>query len=109
MVEKSDLNSAALICGIATDLDADGDGVVVDVVVDELHPETTSPNERTAPVSATDLLAVLIRFPSLWSLTPSNLDPYRCTVAFIRNSTRVSLSNCNESDLQVDVRHLPRS
>src|SRR5664280_2755259 len=109
MVEKSDLNSAALLCGIAMGVDADGDDVDVEVVVDELHPETTSPNERTAPVSATDLRADPIRFPSLWSFTPNNLDPYRCTVAFIRNSTRVSLSNCDELDRRVDVRKLPSS
>jgi hypothetical protein len=65
MLEKSDLNSEALICGMAPDADGVDDGVVVDVVVDELHPETMSPNESTAPVSATDLRAVPIDFPSI--------------------------------------------
>jgi hypothetical protein len=63
MLEKSDLNSEALICGMATEADGEDDGV--DVVVDELHPETTSPNESTAPVSATDLRAVPIDIPSI--------------------------------------------
>jgi hypothetical protein len=69
MLEKSDLNSVALICGTAVDA-TDVVVVGVDVVVDELHPETTSPNESTAPVSATDLRAVPIKFPSVGDSTP---------------------------------------
>jgi len=65
MSAKSDLKSAALICGTA--VDAFEDVAVEEDVVDELHPEaaTTSPNESNAPVNATDFRAVPIDFPSV--------------------------------------------
>src|ERR1035437_9654227 len=69
MLEKSDLNSGALICGTAVDA-TDVVVVGVDVVVDDLHPEPTSPHEGTAPVSATDLPSVPIKFPSLGDSAP---------------------------------------
>jgi hypothetical protein len=63
MVEKSDLKSVALICGTAPDVFAE---VAVDEgVVDELQAEAMRPNESMALVSATDLRAVPIRFPSV--------------------------------------------
>jgi hypothetical protein len=69
MSEKLDVKSAALICGAAAaDVAADVDAVEEDVV-DELHPETTSPKESNAPVSATDLRAVSIDIPSGCQLT----------------------------------------
>jgi hypothetical protein len=61
MSAKSAVKSAALICGTAADVF----DVVEDGVVDELHAETTSPNESTAPVIAMDLRPVPIVFPSV--------------------------------------------
>jgi hypothetical protein len=62
MSAKSDLKSAALSCGTAVDALEDEVG---EDVVDELHAETTSPNESKAPVSATDFRVVPIDFPSV--------------------------------------------
>jgi hypothetical protein len=65
MSAKSDLKSAALICGTA--VDAFDVVLVEEVVVDELHAEaeTTSPKESNAPVNATDFRAVPIDLPSV--------------------------------------------
>jgi hypothetical protein len=63
MSEKSEVKAAASICGTVADVFAE---VAVDEgVVDELQAETMSPNESMALVSATDLRAVPIRFPSV--------------------------------------------
>jgi hypothetical protein len=100
IAEKSEVKSVALICGSATDVLAAAELVVGDEdVVDELHPETatTSPTESSAPVSATDLRAVSIVFPFVVN-SPKGPASYRYTVAFIRNRTGVSLSNCDEQE-----------
>jgi hypothetical protein len=63
MSEKSEVNADASIFGTTADVLAE---VAVDEdVVDELQAETMSPNESMALVSATDLRAVPIRFPSV--------------------------------------------
>jgi hypothetical protein len=95
------VKSVALIFTAATGFLAAADVVAVDEdVVDELHPEaaTTSPKESSAPVSATDLRAVSIEFFLSLSTHPYDSVPYRYTVAFIRNCTGVSLSNCDEQN-----------
>jgi hypothetical protein len=101
IAEKLDVKSVALIFTTVTDFLAAADVVAGDEdVVDELHPETatTSPTESSAPVSATDLRAVSIVFPFVVN-SPSGPVSYRYTVAFIRNRTGVSLSNCDEIKL----------
>jgi hypothetical protein len=62
MSEKLEVKSAALTCGTAAEFVADPVG---EEVVEELHAETTSPTESSAPVRAKDLRAVFIDLPSL--------------------------------------------
>jgi hypothetical protein len=71
MSAKSAVKSAALILGMAADDVVVEDVVVEDGVADELHAETetTSPNENNALVSAKDLRAVSIDFPSVDNAT----------------------------------------